>query len=71
MLDNITALAGQFSGTLGVVALNLTTGDACTFNAEESFNPASTIKMPILVAVYRYARVADSKLQASAQAIPG
>ncbi len=50
--EQIAALAGTFSGTLGVAAKNLTTGELVDFRAGESFHPASTIKLPVLVAVY-------------------
>jgi len=48
----IAALAAGFSGTLGVAAKNLTTGEVFGLNASSNFHPASTIKLAVLVAVY-------------------
>lgn len=49
----ITQLADSFSGTLGVAAKNLTTGEELDFQSTMHFHPASTIKLPVLCAVYR------------------
>jgi beta-lactamase class A len=53
LLEQIAELAGSFSGKLGVAAKNLTTGEAVGLAAGDSFHPASTIKLPVLVAVWR------------------
>lgn len=52
MHEQIAGLAAGFSGTLGVAAKNLTTGEVFESNADMLFPPASTIKLPVLVAVY-------------------
>ncbi|HWI60256.1 MAG TPA: serine hydrolase [Symbiobacteriaceae bacterium] len=52
LLSQIAALDRAFSGTLGVAAKNLTTGEEIGLRADENFHPASTIKLPVLVAVY-------------------
>lgn len=49
----IARIAQAFSGTLGVTALNLTTGDAFHYQSDLSFYPASTIKLPLLYEVFR------------------
>ncbi len=49
----VEAIAGSFSGRLGVAAVNLTTGERFSLNAAESFPPASTIKLPVLYEVFR------------------
>jgi beta-lactamase class A len=49
---SIAAIAGPFSGRLGITALNLTTSERYEHNAEESFYPASTCKLPILYEVF-------------------
>lgn len=53
LADQISSLAAGFSGELGVAAKNLTTGERFGMNAETVFHPASTIKLPVLVEVYR------------------
>ncbi|BDG60212.1 serine hydrolase [Caldinitratiruptor microaerophilus] len=53
--DDIRALAERFSGTLGVWAQSLDTGETVEWNAEETFPAASTIKLPILYEVYKQA----------------
>jgi len=42
-----------FSGTLGVAALNLTTGEEFRYQADLRFYPASTIKLPVLYAIFK------------------
>lgn len=55
LLAEIAGLAGTFSGVLGVAARNLTTGEQLELDAHRPFHPASTIKLAVLVAVYRQA----------------
>ncbi|HYF78800.1 MAG TPA: serine hydrolase [Symbiobacteriaceae bacterium] len=50
--QQIQTLAASFSGTLGVAAKNLTTGETFRYQDTLSFHPASTIKLPVLAAVY-------------------
>jgi beta-lactamase class A len=49
----VAAIDQTFSGTLGVAAINLTTGERFERNADASFYPASTIKLPLLYEVFR------------------
>lgn len=53
LLERITAIDQGFSGTLGVAAINLTTGDRLDYQSGDSFYPASTIKLPLLYEVFR------------------
>lgn len=53
LTEMVAELAGTFSGKLGVAARNLTTGECLAYQAEMDFHPASTVKLPVLVAVYR------------------
>lgn len=53
--DEIQALAAGFSGTLGVWARSLDTGEFIEWHATDTFPVASTIKVPILYEVYRQA----------------
>lgn len=50
--QQIADLAASFSGTLGVAAKNLTTGETFHYQDGLSFHPASTIKLAVLAAVY-------------------
>lgn len=52
MNEQVAALAAGFSGILGVAAKNLTTGETFGLNEGMTFPPASTIKVPVLLAVY-------------------
>jgi beta-lactamase class A len=56
LAEQIAAIAAGFSGTLGVAATNLTTGERFTHNADESFYPASTIKLPLLYEIFKGAQ---------------
>ncbi|HEY3366898.1 MAG TPA: serine hydrolase [Symbiobacteriaceae bacterium] len=49
----VTAVARDFSGTLGVAAHSLTTGERFEYQADFSFYPASTIKLPLLYMIYK------------------
>lgn len=49
----IAAIASGFSGTLGVAAANLTTGEQFGFQESLSFYPASTIKLPLLYTLHK------------------
>lgn len=53
LLEQIAAIDEEFSGTLGVCAINLSTGERVEHSAEISFYPASTIKLPLLYEVFR------------------
>lgn len=56
LYDRIAAIDEQFSGTIGVAARNLHTGEELRYNANHSFSPASTVKLPVLYEVLRQAR---------------
>jgi beta-lactamase class A len=49
----IAAIDRGFSGTLGVSAINLTTGEEVHYQPDLAFPPASTIKLPILYTVFK------------------
>jgi beta-lactamase class A len=53
ILEAIAAIDEAFSGQIGVAAINLTTGERLEYRADEAFTPASTIKLPVLVAVWK------------------
>lgn len=55
IVDAIRALLEGFSGTAGVWARSLDTGEEIAWQADESFPAASTIKVPILCEVFRQA----------------
>jgi beta-lactamase class A len=48
LASRIAAIDQAFSGTLGVAAINLTTGDRFDYQSGLSFYPASTVKLPLL-----------------------
>jgi hypothetical protein len=53
LTHRIESLAQTFTGLLGVTAINLTTHERFDYNAQQSFYPASTIKLPLLVETLR------------------
>ncbi len=53
LAPRIAAIADAFSGTLGVSAINLTSGAHFDYQSDLSFYPASTIKLPLLYEVFR------------------
>jgi beta-lactamase class A len=53
--SEIEALSGKFSGSLGLWAHSVDTGETVAVNADISFPSASTIKLPVLYEVYRQA----------------
>jgi len=48
----IAALAQDFSGTIGVCAERLDTGERLEYNADDTFPAASVIKLPVLVEAF-------------------
>lgn len=56
LADRIAAIDQAFSGTIGVTAINLTSGERLDFNGTATFPPASTVKLPVLYEVFRGAR---------------
>jgi beta-lactamase class A len=53
LAERIAAIDQAFSGTIGVTAINLTSGERLDYNATESFPPASTIKLPVLYETFK------------------
>lgn len=53
VLEEVRRLAAGFSGTLGLWARSLDTGEVVEWQATEVFPAASTIKLPILYEVFR------------------
>lgn len=53
IVAQIAGLTAGFSGTFGLWARSLETGETIEINPRESFHPASTIKVPILYELFR------------------
>lgn len=53
LASRVESIGSSFSGTMGVAAINLTTGQEFRHQADLSFYPASTIKLPVLFEVFR------------------
>jgi beta-lactamase class A len=53
ILEEIAAIDEAFSGKIGVAATNLTTGERLEYQADHLFPPASTIKLGVLLAVWK------------------
>lgn len=53
-LQSTCSLPSRFAGSVGIYAKNLKTGQIYTFNADQVFAAASTIKVPVSVVVYRH-----------------
>lgn len=54
LVDELYARAKQFDGQAGIYAKNLQTGQTVSFNADEVFPTASTHKLVVSLAVYKY-----------------
>ena len=61
-LRSIEAFDRTFDGALGVAAIDLTTGRSFSYHGDTLFAQASSIKIPILMRVYRMAGHGDFKL---------
>jgi beta-lactamase class A len=61
-VDEIRAVAARLDGVLGVAAIDLTTGRALALNAETVFPQASSIKVPLMVTLFRAARAGAFRL---------
>jgi beta-lactamase class A len=59
----LTELSDHFSGRLGIAARHLGTGEQLTIHAEESFPTASSIKIAVLIELYRQAQVGELSLR--------
>jgi beta-lactamase class A len=72
----VAAIDRELDGAMGVVVTDLTTGKQLLLNADEVFPTASSIKLPLLVELYRQeqqgkgARLGDSYLMNSADLVP-
>ncbi len=76
IIEDIGRLAAGFSGTLGVWAQSLGTGETIEWNAHEVFPSASAIKLPILYEVFRQAcegriRLTDTLTVGADDVVPG
>lgn len=58
-------LSEGFDGVLGYVVKNLRTGECFRQSEDRSFDPASTIKLPILCAAYNEAREENTSLDST------
>ena len=52
---NIAERAKKLKGHVGIYFKNLTTGEVVNYNADDEYHPASVIKLPIIMAVYKMA----------------
>lgn len=62
LLSRIQALDSSLPGALGVAAIDLQTGAIIRHNSETVFPQASSIKIPIMIEIYRAARLGRLKL---------
>ena len=61
-LARIKALDEHLSGTLGIAALDLNTGRMLSYHGDTVFPQASSIKIPILVELFRAAKTGEVQL---------
>ena len=54
--------AEEFDGVMGVSIKDLTTGDSLSVNGDEQFLAASSIKIPILIELYKKAKAGTLNL---------
>ena len=64
-LERIAKLDASLDGVLGVAAIDLTTGKTIAYHADVVFPTASTIKIPIMIQLFRAVRLGDVKLSDS------
>src|SRR5579883_294464 len=62
-LSRIQAIDRGFDGVLGVYAIDLTDGSVLAYHADDVFPTASSIKVPILIEVYRQQRAGKLRLE--------
>jgi beta-lactamase class A len=60
--EKLKAFDSSMDGVLGVAAIDLTSGRNITFNPDTLFATASTIKVPILIEMFRLARAGEFKM---------
>ena len=65
LAEKIRKLDDSLDGVLGVAAIDLTTGRTISYNGSVTFPQASSIKIPILIQVYRAARAGEIRLEDS------
>lgn len=70
-MARIEALAGRTAGVLGVAAIDLTTGETLRFHADHVFAQASSIKVPILLALFRAQALGTLRLDQNVTVEPG
>ena len=64
-LERIAKLDASLDGVVGVAAIDLTTGRVTAYHADEVFPTASTIKVPIMIQLFRAVRLGEVKLSDS------
>ena len=62
VLERIAKLDASLDGVLGVAAIDLTTGREIAYHADVVFPTASTIKVPIMIQLFRAVRAGELKL---------
>mgnify|MGYP001094563863 CR=1 FL=1 len=65
LAEKIRKLDDSLGGVLGVAAIDLATGRIISYNGGVTFPQASSIKIPILIQVYRAARAGEIRLEDS------
>ena len=61
-IDRINALNASLDGVLGFYAIDLTNGRTLSLNADTAFPQASSIKIPIMIQMFKSARAGKFKL---------
>jgi beta-lactamase class A len=61
-LDRIEQLDRNLDGALGFAAIDLTTGRTLSYNAAAVFPTASSIKVPVMIEIFRQARAGGLRL---------
>ncbi len=69
-LKQIEAVASAMDGVLGFAAIDLTTGQTISFNGNIVFPQASSIKIPIMIQVFRDLRLGKLKIDQSITITP-
>src|SRR5438876_3231177 len=62
ILRRLSELCQHFSGRLGIAARHLGTGEELAVHAEESFPTASSIKIAVLIELYRQVQQGEISL---------
>ena len=64
-LERIAKFESTLDGVLGVAAIDLTTGKTISYHADAVFPTASTIKVPIMIQLFRAVRLGEVKFSDS------